>query len=495
MQFQKIALPCLKRLKREEQTQEQTQELRLPDGLPDIGRVLGAWGQVILRSKEWHTGSAGVSGGVMAWVLYAPEDDSMPRSVEVWIPFQMKWELPDTERDGTLCLSGLLRALDARMLSARKLLVRAGIGVRAEAMLPGMLEISQPSELPADVQLLKNTYPIRIPREAGEKPFAIEEELAIPASMPQLSEIAAFSFLPEVSDSKVMAGRAAFRGTGTLHILYQTEDGRLQTWDAELPFSQFTDLEQEYGADAQVRFTPMLTSLEMDKMEDGRLHFSAGITCQYLVSDRNDIELVEDAYSPRRTVTAEITPLQIPIELEQQSQIIHAQQSAQLQGSTVLDVTFLADHARSVQDENGAAAELNGQFQMLYYDENGTLQSITSRWEDLVGIPADSGCRMEADLRMTGLPKGSITAGQGNMQTDLWLDTVTTAEQGLSMVTALEMGELREPDPDRPSLIICRAGKDSLWDMARAAGSTVDAIRKANANRPDTGDFLLIPIE
>ena len=51
---------------------EETQEYKLPDGMPDIGRVIAAWGQVVLRGKEWRSRHIGISGGVMLWVLYAP---------------------------------------------------------------------------------------------------------------------------------------------------------------------------------------------------------------------------------------------------------------------------------------------------------------------------------------------------------------------------------------------------------------------------------------
>ena len=37
---------------REVQNLEQSQEIRLPEGMPDIGRVLSAWGQPLLRGKN-----------------------------------------------------------------------------------------------------------------------------------------------------------------------------------------------------------------------------------------------------------------------------------------------------------------------------------------------------------------------------------------------------------------------------------------------------------
>ena len=54
----------------EVQDMEQTQELRISDGMPDIGRVLAAWGQALLWGKQWESDAVNLNTGVMAWVLY-----------------------------------------------------------------------------------------------------------------------------------------------------------------------------------------------------------------------------------------------------------------------------------------------------------------------------------------------------------------------------------------------------------------------------------------
>lgn len=66
----------------------------------------------------------------------------------------------------------------------------------------------------------------------------------------------------------------------------------------------------------------------------------------------------------------------------------------------------------------------------------------------------------------------------------------------LTMVSALQLGQIREPDPERPSLILMRPGHRDLWDLAKACGSTVDAIRSANGleAEPDENAMLLIPV-
>ena len=93
LQFSGNMCRCLEAAVREIRSTELTQEVRLTDGMPDIGRVLASWGQPILRTKEWQNDQICVTGGIMVWILYAPEDSTQPRCVDAWIPFQLKWDL------------------------------------------------------------------------------------------------------------------------------------------------------------------------------------------------------------------------------------------------------------------------------------------------------------------------------------------------------------------------------------------------------------------
>jgi hypothetical protein len=70
------------------------------------------------------------------------------------------------------------------------------------------------------------------------------------------------------------------------------------------------------------------------------------------------------------------------------------------------------------------------------------------------------------------------------------------AGQEMQAVCALELGEEEKPDPDRASLILRRAGRNSLWELAKKYGSTVESILRANrlSGEPDPEKMLLIPV-
>ncbi len=482
-------------IKREVQNQEQTQEIRLGDDMPDIGRVLGTWGQVLLRGKEWRNGSMSISGGVMAWVLYAPEEGEQVRWVDTWIPFQMKWELPETQHDGIIRAQCLLRSLDARSTSARRLMVRVSVGAIGEALLPGEFAQYTPEDLPEDVQLLKNTYPFQLPQEAGEKPFQLEDILTLPPAAPKMQKLIRYEMTPQILDKKVMGSKVVFRGTAILHILYLTEDGALQNWDFELPFSQYAELEGDYDPDATGEITPVVTGLEMDMDEQGNLHFKAGLTGQYVISNRNMVTVVEDAYSPKREVTVQTQQQQVPAILEQFTQTVHAQQPFDQEVSRIVDVAFYPDHPHITQQETGMEAVLPGQFSVLYYDTEGTLQGATSRWEGSVSLSAGPEVQMAGEVCLSG--KVSTESGsKPQLQADMLLGITGSARQGLSMVTALELTDQSQSDPNRPSLILRRVGNEKLWEIAKSTGSTVSAISDANklTGEPEKNRILLIPI-
>lgn len=476
--------------------EEQTQEVRLPDNMPDVGRVLGAWGQVLLRGKEWRSAGMGISLGVMSWVLYAPEDGGEPQVLETWIPFQLKWEFPETRRDGSILASCLLSGIDARSVSARKLVVRASVSVLGEALEPDSVGIWTPGTVPEDVRLLKQNYPVLMPREAGEKQFEMEEELTLPGSAGTVSRIVCCNIRPEVIDQKVMAGKVVFRGSAQLHLLFQDPEGNLKVWDQELSFSQFADLERDYDMEAQTRVIPAVTGLDLDILEPDRLGLKVGLVGQYVVSDRAVLEIVEDAYSPYRSVLPQIQELQLPAVLDDRTQTIRLEQTADAATDRILDTCLMLSQPRIRRADEAVALEQSGAFQVLYYDENGEIKGKTIQAETTISIPADSDSRITATAVPTGAAQGTVTGEQMNLRGDVLLRTVTNGERGIPMAIGLELGEKMTPDPARPSLILCRMGKQRLWDVAKASGSTVEAIYQANNLQadPEEGRMLLIPV-
>lgn len=493
--FQKSPLKYLRRAVREVQNQEQTQEVRLSDGMPDIGRVLCGWGQVILREKQWENSSMEISGGVQSWVLYAPEDGTDARCVESWLPFRVRWDLGQETREGKIRVKPVLRFLDARSLSARKLMVRAGLAVMGEAFVEETVDAALPDQIPEDVQLLKSTYPVMLDKAAGEKPFLLDEDLTLPPSAPVPEKLIYFCVQPELTEVRVSGNRLIFRGNGNLHMLYRAEEGQLHSWDFPLPFSQLAELDQVWEEGAEGDVSLAVTSLEL-QLEEGHLRLKCGLLGQYLLHDRELLELVEDAYSPVRDVQPEQGTLELWTQLDARQETLTAEQTLTQDADILADIRFLPDFPRHRSREKGASLEMTGQFQVLFYTPDGRLEGTTARWEGDLPFPAGGDTEVLAEPVFRGYPQGVPGNGTVTLRSDTGLQLHTLARETIPMVTGMTAAPEIRRDPDRPSLILRRTDGERLWDIAKQTGSTVDAIRSANdiEGEPGKNRFLLIPI-
>lgn len=488
--FQKTSISCLESVLCDSTNLEQTQEVKLPDAMPDIGRVIASFAQVTVRTKEWTEGSICVSGGVMAWVLYAGEDGSGTRCIDAWIPFQMRWELTAGTREGEISVCVALRSIDARSVSARKLMLRANVTAAVQAFSPQTVLI--PKAEGESVELLSSTVPVCLMREAGEKTFLIDEELTVPNA----EKLLTYTVSIQITDPKVMVNKVVFRGNAVVHVRYLDASGVLCCADLDVPISQFAQLSTERTPDAQAFVSAFVTSLEADLSDGGKLHLKAGICAQYRIDEHILLTFPKDAYSPTREIALEMDTFTLPCQLDAKYERVACEQSAPADAQTIVDAVFYPEYPHVRSMDVTAQIAMQGVFQILYQAEDGSLHACAPRWEGSISLPvADNVCMCALP---TAVQKPQVRIGDGKIEvrTDMELLCRAEAKTEHTALFALDIGEERTPDPARPSIILRRVGGDSLWTIAKNCGSTVDAIRQINAiaDAPDPNALLIIPV-
>lgn len=480
MQWNKNTCSHLKTVLRQVQSGEQTQQVRLPDEMPDVGRVLCTWGQCIVRSKQWRQDSLIVTGGVSASVLYLPEEKNEPQSVDVWLPFQLKWSVPQTQREGNVRISCLIKSMDTRILSARKLMVRSAVGILAEAMQTVEADVYSPIDMSPDMQILTKTYPVVLAKEAGEKEFGLESEIHIP----NVKKCFCWNLEPIITEETLLGSRVILRGVGQLQYVYMDEDNQIHTGSEDIPFAQFIDLDGEYAKETSADVILAVSGLEPEITDDG-VTVRCNLIAQYVVMEQTLLRIGEDAYSTQYDVTISEEILDLPVELEQINRSIDAHIS--LPEGKILNLCFWPEHPNAFREGTEVNIDFSGLFQILYEDAEQQLQAVVEPWSDSMALSVAENAQIHAMLN--GFDQQS-TGGK------LEIGIQTDARQLIPMITALTVGQPLTKEPDRPTMIIKRMEEDSLWYLAKKNGSTVEAIQRANGlcEEPDGGQMLLIPV-
>lgn len=496
LEFNRVKIPCLRTVTNRVQRLEQSQDVRLTDGMPDIGRILLAYGQPLIRSKEWRSESMSVSGGVMAWVLYEPEDEGPVQWIETWIPFQMKWDFPDSERDGTMRFETALKTIDARSTSARKILVRAEVDVKGCACVADGIEYCECAEIPEDIFIRKQKYPVLLPMEAGEKAINLEEEVSLPAAAETLEKIVCYTLRQELTETKIVSDKAVFRGYCVLHLLYTGQDERLHVTNVDIPFSQYAQLDKEYGQEAQLDVRITMTDMEVTDSGSGKLIVRIGLIAQYTVSDMKHIEIPMDAYSVKKAVKPEIINFVLPSVLDKIDRTVSLEHAVAGQSERIVDTILLAEYPEWKNEDGHTSVICKGNISTLIYGQDGRLAVVSSPWNESVLIPTSDLAQVDMAFSVSGNPQSTQGVDEIMQRGSLCLEYTAFGGEGLPMLSKIEIGEDVTANPDRPSLILRRGDTGSLWDIAKEAGSTVALIREANGieQEPEGDKMLLIPV-
>lgn len=226
------------------------------------------------------------------------------------------------------------------------------------------------------------------------------------------------------------------------------------------------------------------------------MRFSGDLAGQYMVDERQHLMLTEDAYSPRRQVEIQRQTLELPAILDSRLEHLRGEQNIPAEAEVVADVSVMPEFPQVIHNEIGVELDVPGMIQVLWYGSDGKLHNAQQRFRQQQSIPAASDTQITAKTMPMAQP-GAIT-GNGNITVrgEFPIHVHTFAGQGLPMIAGITLGEEREMDTRRPSLILSRPGGRRLWDIAKENGSTMSAIQAANAftGEPDGEQMLLIPV-
>lgn len=497
--FQKTPVSYLQKLFSQVSTREETAEILLSDQDPDIGRVVSAWALPVVRSRDLRTGEAEVSGGITAWALYIPADGSEPRTASAYLPFTMKWDLPGTQQIVSMRVHCQTQSVDARMTSARKLLFRTTIACQAEVFTPAEAEFYSLSEAPQELEALRQHIPLLLPTEICDKQFQLEDPLDLPGGAPAVSRIISYQLSPGISESKVMGEKAVFKGSCQIHLVYLTPEARLSVWDFDVPFSQYTELSRHYEQEEELQCVPLVTAAELDIGDDGRqLQLKCGLCIQCAVWSRQNVEMITDLYSPHYEMTPHTATVPIRTRLDHQQLRQQAEIPFPVQGCTPIDLSVLSAFPKVDRSGDTAIVEVPVWCSMLYYDETGALQGRSGRANTTTELTLASGCPCHAASQLSGQAQWSADSSGMIVRVPLELTVDSFSNEEMTMLSSAVSGEKRRLDPNRPSVILrAPTAGETLWDMAKRHGSTVDAIQKANqltSGSIEQCGLLLIPI-
>lgn len=478
-------------------SQEETLETIVPDACPDISRIVSAVGKVFLKEKELGEGSLRLSGTARVTVLYIPEEEVMPRALDISIPFQCVRDDPQFHAGCPVQAMVHAASADARTVNPRKILVRVNLAVWAAAYQQERRELSCDVNCAegAGVEKLFSPCKCCIIPDVAEKVFTFSDVLRPPASKPEIDELLLYRADMGSMDAKFIGKKLVLKGNVQLAALYRGGEELVQV-RFELPYSQILDL-GEVPDEAEPEVAVALKSVDC-RLREGELEVTFEALAQAALWVRRSVTLISDAYCVGQPLDVERTPVRVCTMAERSVRREAARKLCEsgIPAKQVLDCAIAVTTMAGTPVDGGMEFTAQAIASILYLSEDDALCGVD------VDIPV--GCRMELPPSCACFcvcrPIGEVTAvpvtGGLEVRFEAEFSWTTVREEQVNCVTDLKPSTVQVGGL-RPSVIIRRVEQgEGLWDIAKSCGSTVGDICSANSlpsNEAPAGMLLLIP--
>lgn len=477
--FKPKTIRCLREIINKTIRREETAEAAVPDGEPDPDRVVACCANAVLRSKECHTGSMELSGGIQADVAYLSAGETLPRSLPIYLPFAVTLEAAQLEPESEIKVCVFVRAADARIVHSRRIQARISLVLQVRAYSEYEETIFCPSDIPEAVQMKTVVYPMILPMEYAETSIHIGEELMLPGRASGDMKLLYYTVSPSLTESRVAGDKAVFQGELRLHALYQDGEEKPAVYERKIPFSQFCVLSEVYE-NAQADFCIVLTGCELRSNGDDTLRFDADLLVQCVVLDTVPVALCEDAYAVRGIWQPEWREYSFHNQLDRQSIGCVMSEAADLPIVSVVDVVAFCSTPEQERADDLLRLAVPVTSQILYYDTSGALQRGLLQGKPEAEIQLADGALCEANAVL-----GEITAQQTKTGLTVTCPLEISAECCADHTyRSISDGKLIQEEPStekRPAVILRRArAGEPLWELAKQYRSNVEKIARAN---------------
>lgn len=499
LEFNKNTIEYLKCAAQSIQRREETGETIVPDSFPDISSIEYVFADTTVRDKECKNGSITISGGIKGGIIYCAEDFDALHKLDFYLPYSIKFENTTiTENSQTIC-TVKVQSVDGRIINSRKAMLRVEISCSLCAYEAVGMDYFDLKDKPDELQTKEEAYCLSLPLDISEKAFSITEDIDIPMNRPPITQIYKFSCKLELSDSKLVGNKGAFKGEAVCKILYVSDDQKLYSYEQRFPFSQYCEFRGDY-TDENLEIYPVVSGYDLsaENTEDQRsVTMTLHIMMQAIVYGRRDLFSTADAYSTNMEFRPEWSTYSIESRIDDEYERSAMHHIFNEDVSEIIDTDIYIGHPYIEQKNDKISITTPITLKILAIDKNDAHVSLSKKIDDkkTKALSAAANCASISEQA------GNTFIAISHDGIDVRFDLINHNSFFATLDYKTLCGGDLLPDTDlktRPSMILKRVPKGtSLWDVAKHCRSQMDVILALNDLTGDIiseDQFLLIPV-
>lgn len=490
-------------LKKEESFMVESDEI-VPDIKPDVLNIISNNGTVCIYKKDIQNGKAKIDGAINIYSLYVADDQmASVRGINSCLNFTKSIDIDDIKEDMQLECQIYIKTINSRILNGRKINFQITLGINLSIYSNESIEIIDNIEDVNDIQKLNKIYNINSLIGKGTTNTYAKETIKIDKD-DNVLEIVKVKTKITNQEIKISYNKVLAKANFEVKIVFLTDDNRVSSVSATVPITGFIDIQNiNENNICDIAYQLKNLNIKPNNVEEHSINMDAEIEINCFAYNNRDIEIIQDMYSPTRELKynqSNIKILKNKRNLKQVCNIRSQEKIVEIGKNKIYDVEVVPTILRKdiVEGRISYDGELSLNFLFANGDERGiNCKSITKPFNFNVAddcIKNDT--KVETSISILNqdfivMPDESI-----DTRIDLEFNLKILNMEDINIIN--EISEMNERNNEKYSIVIyyTKIG-DTLWNIAKRFGSTVEMISSTNDIEIDKkimpGEQLFIP--
>lgn len=458
----------------------------VPDSKPDILNVISNSGIVCIYKKEILDGKIRLDGCVNTYIMYlADTQENQVRSLNANLNFTEVIDMEKAKSSMSLDTNVVLKGLECKVLNGRKIRMKAILEVESKISSNETVEYVKEINNLSDVQFLNCNFNINSLVGSGNTKVYAKDTIAID-EIDNLVEVMKTDIRITNRDTKISYNKVLIKADLQVKLIYLTEDNRINMKESTIPIVGFIDLpniSEEHNCDVKYEINNLI--VKPNNVEEHSIYVEAEIEVRCEAYENRELQMIQDLYSP--TMDLHFTKRKVKVmqkkEIRQQTCNIREQQVIPEIGSRkIYDVEVMP----TIQEQTILKDRIiyNGKINLnfIYASNNGIdTKEIYVPFNfsmDFEGIQSDNNVDTVIEITMQNfvvMPDESI-----EIKIDLNFTAISGEDSNISIIDEVDKNaENRNLSIYSMTIYFVKPG-DTLWNIAKKFGSTVEDIARVN---------------
>lgn len=473
----------------------------IPDIKPDIINAINTNGTICVYKKEINEGKIKIDGSIDTYIMYLADDENNSvRGLNVNLDFSQVIEMEKAMPDMNLETNLKIKSIECKVINGRKVNVKAFVEASVKVTSKEDIDIINNVNLKG-IQMLNENLNINSMIGRGETKVYAKDTLVID-NIDNLSEIMKADLRISNKDVKISYNKILAKADLNVRLLYLTDDNRINSVEAAVPvmgFIDMPDVSEDNICDTKYEIKNLV--IKPNNVEEHSIYVEAEIEISCEVYKVQEINIIQDLYSPKTNVTFTQKQVNIiqKIETMQSTYNIREKQVVpEIGGNKIYDVATSVDIKKQTILNDRVLFEGELTLNYIYSSNNGVETKQTSipftYNMDFAGINQNSKVETSVDI---GMQDFVITDnGTIDVKVDIVFNLSVTKNAKINIIDDIVEDENRSMCTCSLVVYYVKSG-DTLWKIAKKFGSTVEEIARINGieneNKLNVAQQLFIP--